>query len=172
MIKGGKGGGKTTTGLTFENDTDILKSLALVDGYHVDGKVIYFNSIEVAKSFRKNDLYAYIASNNIYYKDYISKRLLPDDAIYIIKNKKLFIIEKKFQQVAGSVDEKLQTCDFKKKQYQKLMQPLNIEVEYVYVLNDCFRDEAYKDTLDYIESVGCYYFFNVIPLEFLELPIN
>jgi hypothetical protein len=41
--------------------------------------------------------------------------------------------------VAGSVDEKLQTCDFKRKQYLKLVQPLGIKVEYVYVLNDWFK---------------------------------
>ena len=35
------------------------------------------------------------------------------------------------RQVAGSVDEKLQTCDFKKKQYQKLLSQLNMEVQYI-----------------------------------------
>ena len=54
----------------------------------------------------------------------ISKKLLPDDCIFVIINNTLFIIECKFQQVAGSVDEKLQTCDFKKKQYQKLLAKL------------------------------------------------
>jgi hypothetical protein len=48
-------------------------------------------------------------------------------------------IEVKYQQVAGSVDEKLQTCDFKLKQYLKLVASLGIKVEYVYVLNNWFK---------------------------------
>jgi hypothetical protein len=95
---------------------------------------------------------------------------LPDDAIYILKDKILYIVEMKFQIVAGSVDEKLQTCDFKNKQYKKLLAPLGISVKYVYVLSDWFKKTEYKDVLEFIKSVGCYYFFNELPLEFLGLP--
>jgi len=100
----------------------------------------------------------------------ISKKLLPDDALLVIVRETLFIIEVKYQQVAGSVDEKLQTCDFKRKQYLKLVSPLNLKVEYVYVLNDLFKNPAYKDTLDYIHSVNCHYKFNELPLSWLGLP--
>ena len=102
----------------------------------------------------------------------ISKRLFQDEALYVIVNNTLFIIEMKFQKVAGSVDEKLQTCDFKKKQYQKLMAPLNIDIEYIYILNDWFKKSEYKDTLDYIISVsGCSYYFNYLPLRKIGLPV-
>lgn len=70
----------------------------------------------------------------------------------------------------GSVDEKLQTCDFKKKQYKKLFDPLRIEVEYYYVLNDYFDQPQYDDVFEYIESVGCRFFFNEIPIDELGLP--
>ena len=96
---------------------------------------------------------------------------MPDDAILILKDKILYIVEIKFQEVAGSVDEKLQTCDFKNKEYKKLLSPLDISVKYVYILNDWFKKKEYKDVLDYIKSVGCYYFFNELPMEFLELPV-
>jgi hypothetical protein len=76
----------------------------------------------------------------------------------------------KFQEVAGSVDEKLQTCDFKNKQYTKLLSPLGISVKYTYILSDWFKDQSYKDVLEYVRSVGCYYFFNELPLDFLGLP--
>lgn len=76
----------------------------------------------------------------------------------------------KFQGVAGSVDEKLQTCDFKKKQYQKLLDGTGIKVEYCYVINDWFNNKSYRDTLNYIQSVGCFYFFGELPLSFLGLP--
>ena len=73
---------------------------------------------------------------------------------------------------AGSVDEKLQTCDFKKKQYKKLLSQINIDVEYIYLLSDWFKKPEYKDVLDYIISVGCSYYFNYIPLDKLNLPVS
>ena len=102
----------------------------------------------------------------------LSRRLLPDDALLVIVRETLFIIEVKYQQVAGSVDEKLQTCDFKRKQYLKLVAPLGLKVEYVYVLNDWFKKPEYKDVLDYIISVdGCSYYFEYLPLQRIGLPI-
>jgi hypothetical protein len=41
----------------------------------------------------------------------------------------------------------------------------------MYVLDDWFKDSKYKDTLDYIISVGCRYYFGYIPLEELGLPV-
>lgn len=97
----------------------------------------------IAQIYKKNDFYKYfLEPNGIDWKRHISKKLLPDDSIYVIVNNTLFIIECKFQHVAGSVDEKLQTCDFKKKQYQKLVAPLNIEVEYVYLLSSWLYSEC------------------------------
>jgi hypothetical protein len=112
-----------------------------------------------------------LAEKGIDYKTVISKKLLPDEALYVVINNTLYIIEVKFQEVAGSVDEKLQTCDFKKKQYKKLFAPLNIEVEYIYILSDWFRKPEYKDVLDYIISVQCQYYFEYLPLHKLGLPV-
>lgn len=115
-------------------------------------------------------------NNEVFYNGesvaFIFKRLLPDDSIYVIINNTFYIIEGKFQKVAGSVDEKLQTCDFKKKQYKKIFSRLNIEVQYIYLLSDWFLKSEYKDVLDYIISVGCEYYFNYIPLQKLGLPIS
>jgi hypothetical protein len=171
MIEKGIGGGNTITGLNFEHEADILDLLKNANGYSVKDNVIYYQSKEVARSYRKFALYVYLNSRGLDYKKYISKRLLPDEAIYVIKNNTLFVIEIKFQKVSGSVDEKLQTCDFKKKQYKKLMAPLNIDVEYIYILSDWFRKPEYKDTLDYIISVGCHYYFQYLPLEKIGLPV-
>ena len=81
----------------------------------------------------------------------------------------LYIIEKKFQNVAGSVDEKLPNCHFKKQEYQKLVSSLGITVEYIYVFSDWFKKEQYRDVLDYIEQIGCYYYYNKLPLESIGL---
>ncbi len=171
MIEKGKGGGSTITGLNFEKEKDILSILKNAKGYSVKGNIIFYNRKEVARSYKKYGLYKFLASRKVNYKKIISKRLLPDEALYVIVNNTLFVLEFKFQKVGGSVDEKLQTCDFKKKQYKKLMAPLNIEVEYVYILSDWFKKPEYKDTLDYIISVGCHYYFHYLPLHKIGLPI-
>ncbi len=172
MIQGGIGGANTQTGLRFEKKTDILLLLAQRSGYSVDGTSIHFHGKEIAKRYQKSGLYKFLKGEGVDYKNHISKKLLPDDAIFNIELNTLYIIEIKFQKTSGSVDEKLQTCDFKKKQYSKLLTPLGIKVEYIYVLNDWFNTPAYKDVLDYIQSVDCHYYFNILPLEFLGLPIS
>ena len=171
MINKGKGGGNTITGLNFEREKDILSLLKKKQGYKIKGAVIFYNEKEVARSYKKNALYKFLESEKVDYKKIISKKLLPDEALYVIVNNTLFVIEVKFQEVAGSVDEKLQTCDFKRKQYAKLLAPLNIEVEYIYILSDWFKKLEYKDVLDYIISVGCQYYFGYLPLQKLGLPV-
>jgi hypothetical protein len=71
------------------------------------------------------------------------------------------VYEKKFQQAAGSADEKPQTCAFKILQYKKIATALGLkDVTYTYIFNDWFKKPEYKDMLDYIKSVdGCDYFF-------------
>lgn len=171
MIKGGKGGGKTVTGLHFESRHSLEKAISSLPGYSVKGDKVFFKGEQVAELYQKHKLYKNLLEpNGINYSKIISKKLLPDDAILIIKDKTLFIIELKFQEVSGSVDEKLQTCDFKNKQYTKLLAPLGISVKYTYVLGDWFSKSEYKDVLEFIKSVGCYYHFNELPLDFLGLP--
>jgi hypothetical protein len=63
-----------------------------------------------------------------------------------------------------SVDEKLQTCDYKKKKYARLVLGIGVNVEYYYLLNDWFDQPQYGDVFDYIESVNCKYFIDFIPL--------
>jgi hypothetical protein len=171
MIKGGKGGGNTRTGLVFEGKTDLSTFLSKIPGYEIDKGIVYFHSRKVAKIFKKHKLYVFLKELEINWKEIISRKLLPDDSIYVLINNTLFIIECKHQQRQGSVDEKLQTCDFKKKQYQRLFAPANIDIQYIYLLNDWFRQPKYKDVLDYIISVGCQYYFEYIPLKKIGLPV-
>ena len=176
MKEGGTGGAHTLTGLSFERKVDMHTLLARIPGYSVKtvigkaGKGVFFKGNLVARCFRKNEFYDFLDEEAVDWKPMISKKLLPDDALLVIIRETLFIIEVKYQQVEGSVDEKLQTCDFKRKQYQKLVKALNLKVEYVYVLNDWFKHPKYKDVLDYIESVNCHYRFETIPLSWLGLP--
>jgi len=172
MKKGGFGGANTKTGLCFEGKVDLLTFMRSKKSYSVERNAIFYNGEKVALSFKKYGLYKYLEKNGIDYRKFISRKLLPDDAIFVIVNNTFFILEIKFQEVAGSTDEKLQTCDFKIKQYRKLLSRLNVEVEYVYILNNWFKKPEYKDVLDYIISVkGCSYYFNYLPLQKIGLPI-
>ena len=172
MIKSGKGGGNTKTGLVFEGKTDLATFLNTKTGYEVKADKVFFENKLVARVFKKHSFYSvFLTELKIDWTTCLSKRLFPDDCIFVLANNTLFIIECKFQQVEGSVDEKLQTCDFKKKQYQKLLSKANIDVEYIYLLSDWFRNSKYKDILDYIQSVHCHYYFEYIPLVKLGLPV-
>lgn len=188
MIKNGKGGGNTKTGLVFEGQTDLGTFLSLQKDYEVkketeyilfnnkrikiDTRTVYYQKEKVAELFKKYEFYSsFLKKLDIDWEKYISKKLLPDDSIFVIIQNTVFIIECKHQQVAGSVDEKLQTCDFKKKQYKKLLSKANLDVEYIYLLDNWFRDPKYKDVLDYIQSVGCDYYFEYIPLYRFGLPV-
>ena len=162
----------------MKKKVDLHKLLSKIPGYTLKkpkGKAgidIFFEEKLVAHCFRKYNFYKFLDEKGINWKKIISKKLLPDDALLVIIRDTLFIIEIKYQEVSGSVDEKLQTCDFKKKQYLKLVTPLGLRVEYVYVLNDWFKKPEYKDVLDYIQSVNCHYKFNELPLSWLGLPVK
>jgi len=178
MKTGGLGGAHTLTGLKFERTVDFQKLVGLIPGYEVKkvsgkaGKGVFFEGDMVARCFRKYEFYEFLTESKVDWERLISKRLLPDDALLVIVRETLFIIEVKYQQVPGSVDEKLQTCDFKRKQYLKLVSPIGLKVEYVYVLSDWFKKKEYKDVLDYIHSVNCHYKFNELPMAWLGLPVK
>ena len=169
------GGGAQTNinGLRFERETDLEKQLSQF-GYLSEQPVgsgkYYFKEKLVAQITSKNSFYKqFLNLKGVDEKKILSKKLLPDTAIINFATKRIFIIEKKYQEGAGSVDEKLQTCDFKLKTYKRLIVSIKFDLVFYFVLNDWFRQESYKDTLAYIKTVQCNYFFNQIPLANLEL---
>lgn len=130
----------TTTGLKFED-------------------VIHLNLTGLDLS--KHKLYKYLKEKNIDWKSLISKKLLPDEAYFDLETKTLSIFEKKFQQVAGSADEKPQTCAFKIWQFQKIGNAIGAKkITYTYIFNSWFKKPEYRDMLEYIKSVpNCSYQF-------------
>ncbi|SDM47727.1 MULTISPECIES: hypothetical protein [Lachnospira] len=166
------GGGSQTNvnGLSFEQGT-LLNDALIALGYTISNhQVLDSNNSLCGLSVEKYKFYNnFLIPNNVNYKTYNSKKWLPDDCFINYKTKTVYIIEKKFQNSPGSVDEKLASCEFKKKEYEKLCNPINYSVEYLYVFNDWFKKEQYKDILEYIMEKGCNYFYNQIPLSFLGL---
>ncbi|WP_407522306.1 hypothetical protein PDL71_14440 [Lacibacter sp. MH-610] len=165
------GGGARTNlnGLQFEGRTDLREAIRQHPIYKLNEKdEVVKDNLVVAQYFEKNGLYKkFLEPKGINYKTVLSKKLLPDGALLV--GDTLYIVEKKYQAGAGSVDEKLQTCDFKKKQYQKLFAPLGINVEFYYVLNRWFEQDSNRDVFEYINSVGCKYFIEVLPLDEIGL---
>ena len=165
------GGGARTNfnGLGFEQTTSLDEAL-LDAGYKLRGYKIYDGNEFVGYSVQKYKLYSeFLEPRGIDYRDYNSKQWLPDECFINMQTGTAYIIEKKFQNSSGSVDEKSPGCHFKMLEYDKLFAPLDFEVVYLYVFNDWFHDPRYQDTLDYIEDMGCYYFFDEIPLRVLGL---
>lgn len=165
------GGGARTNynGLRFEQTTSLDEALRAA-GFLVIDDCVYREGEKVGLLAPKQRLYTrFLEKQGVDYRQYNSKRWLPDEAFVNFETETVYIVEKKFQNTAGSVDEKLPGCHFKKWEYAKLMRPLGYGVEYIYVFNDWFRDPQYRDTLDYIRRSGCQYYYNQIPLDVLGL---
>ncbi len=166
------GGGKNTNinGLKFERDTSLNDSLVRSGYKVVNNEVFDKNNKFIGKSVDKNSFYKkFLDEKQVDYKEYNSKKWLPDDCFINEENKTVYIIEKKFQKTSGSVDEKLPNCGFKKMEYEKLVKNLGYSVEFIYVLSDWFKQDIYKDTLEYINYLNCSYYFNEIPLKAISL---
>ena len=169
------GGGASTNynGLNFEKDTS-LKNFLFAHKFVVDtrGCVSYDGRI-IGFYLPKHDLYKWLKQYHPEYTYDNSKRYLPDECFVNTVTKEAIIIEKKFQNGEGSVDEKLTTCDFKKKVYQKMFRAIGYEtIKYVFIFNDWFKQPVYADSLAYALSCGCSYFFNSPPLELFGLKIK
>jgi hypothetical protein len=76
----------------------------------------------------------------------------PDEAYVDPEQKIVFIIEKKFQQGPGSVDEKIQTGPFKLEHYKELFP--NYKVYYMYCLSDWFKRDEYNSSVLYNNKNG------------------
>jgi hypothetical protein len=164
------GGGARTNvnGLSFEQTTSLREIFLQKSDFKVIGDDVIRDGKKVGQLCEKNKIYKNILEpQNIEYRRIVSKKLLPDEAILV--GDTMYIIEKKFQSGSGSVDEKLQTCDFKKKQYAKLLATVNLKVEYIYFLNDWFLRSEYDDVKEYITEVGCQYYFDELPLSAIGL---
>lgn len=133
------GGGARTNqnGLHFEQTTSLDHALNDA-GYMVMNHAVYRGTHQIGMSVPQKRLYTHFLNpRGIYYCDYNSKEWRPDEAFINFENNTAYIIEKKFQNCAGSVDEKLPGCHFKKLEYQKLFKPLGFDVEFVYIFSVC-----------------------------------
>jgi len=148
----GAGGGNTNkNGLSYEEITDLLTEFETV-GTKNSCNIIQFNGSDIKFVHAcKSNTHKFMNSINEKNLDLnpAAGCKSPDEAYINEDNKIIFIIEKKFQQGSGSVDEKIQTGDFKKKHYSQLFP--NFKVEYIYCLSDWFKN-GYSSELSYLKE--------------------
>lgn len=91
-------------------------------------------------------------------KDYINNKVCkahgcknPDECYIDEENKRIFILEKKFQQVNGSVCEKIQTVHFKKYHYGKTFP--DYKIIYIYCLSKWFEYNCIAE-LQYLNKIN------------------
>jgi hypothetical protein len=151
----GAGGSNTNrTGLSYEEKTDLTTEFEKVRETHSNCNIIKF------KGFRQNLILANKAKLSKYMKKDKQMNInikpahgckCPDEAFIDKSNKKLYIIEKKFQQCSGSVCEKIQTAHFKRIHYNKLYP--NYDVIYCYCLSNWFKENCEAE-LEYLEEIN------------------
>lgn len=173
----GRSNKNTRTDLVLTEDAGLNELFAQANGYSLrpsednSGHEVCFKNELVAHCFKQHEFYHFLKKTyNIDWKNYLTRELFPDNGLFVAIRDTLFIIDIRPQRSKWFGDWKLQTCDFKRKQYMKLVHSLGWRVEYVYVLSDWFRKPKYRDVLDYIHSVNCHYMFNTIPLKWFGLP--
>jgi hypothetical protein len=152
IINNGTGAGGANTnknGLSYEEFTDLKDKYKKKDNdYEVifegfDNKFIKANKSEFHKYMEK------IGEKNLDLQPAAGCKQ-PDEAYIDLNKKNIFIIEKKFQQGPGSVDEKIQTGPFKKMHYKELFP--NFKIYYIYCLSDWFKRDEYRSVLCYLEK--------------------
>jgi len=98
----------------------------------------------------------------------------PDEAYIDLERNIIFIIEKKFQQESGSVDEKLQTGCFKQSHYKGLFP--KFKIYYMYCLSDWFKSDDYESVLKYLKDGGIHVFWGSSEkekmIEFIHNPFS
>lgn len=147
----GAGGSNTNkNGLSFQEITKLPSS-------HKEkiGQFTYIKFQNVDKLFIQafnKDLIKYMNMNGqVNLNITFASGCKSQDEVYINEHDKIiYIIEKKFQQGSGSVDEKIQTGIFKKIHYTRLFQ--NYKIYYIYCLSDWYKKKEYVSTLDLLKE--------------------
>lgn len=167
------GGGSNTNrnGLHFEQTTSLnaaLQNAGFIIENHCE---VYYRNQLLGYSINQDEFSTiFLRRNGIDDRAINSKRWKPDEAFINELDKTVYIIEKKFQHTSGSVDEKLATFPFKIREYKKLLDPIGYDLVYIYLLSsNWFSAPKYQDYYDYMDELGCPYYFDILPLSAIGL---
>ena len=202
----GGGAQSTANGLSLESQVSLSRLIPLWNNcFSVHGHDLIYQYSEgqplcVAKLYSKDDFwndYFEPLFPNLFTIDSLippyhrvvissiwSKMLYPDEVLVLDTSSGpiFLIIEVKTQGKGGSVDEKLQTCDYKISQYSRLLNAAfgqdNYTLEFAFLLDNWFAQKCnsfvcvdqnmnktiirvprYRDTFNYIHEADTWYFF-------------
>ncbi len=145
----GAGGANTNkNGLTYEEKTNLDSEFEIIRKCK-NFKIIKFKLSQKELKYTKQGSFFKTMENDVdktIPKAHGCKN--PDECFIDYENKIIYIIEKKFQQISGSVCEKIQTSDFKKWQYRRTFP--QFKIHYIYCLSDWFKENC-KAELQYLE---------------------
>ena len=145
----GAGGAQTNrNGLTYEEMTDLQTEYNIIEENEHSKRIRFINSEKIFITTKQSHLFKCMNEhvNKDIKKAHGCKN--PDECFIDAENKRIFIIEKKFQQRPGSVCEKIQTSEFKIWQYSRTFP--TYEIVYMYCLSDWFKKNC-KAELEYLE---------------------
>lgn len=132
------GGGANTNrnGLHFEQTTSLNTALQNA-GFIIDNNCeVYYRNQLLGYSINQDEFSTvFLRQNGVNDRAINSKRWKPDEAFINELDKTVYIIEKKFQHTNGSVDEKLATFPFKIREYKRLLDPIDYDLVYMYLLS-------------------------------------
>lgn len=187
MKKGGTGGGHTAyKGSSFEFivNEKLLKDLYEV-GYSeiathklggakgpIHGRTLQNQFGDTIELYYKSGIYRlFFEPRGIDYRNLFSARLEPDIAIFSKQKQTLTIVEIKQMTAAGSVAEKLQTCDYKRYYYENLSRPLSINIAISWVLGEYFKlkENQFQSVYEYMLSKGSKYHYGSLPVQEIEI---
>jgi hypothetical protein len=155
MISGGIGGANTQTGKWFEVNTD-LRTALVNNGFNTNN-FTFCCQHDFPRLFKK------MTGQKM--EDIFGKKYLPDEAV--IFNGTLYIIEKKYQNCSGSVEEKIQTGPYKLLIYKECAKKMGLnDAKYIYLLSEYFDIPKFTlHQIPHLKSQGISVYFNQLPLE-------
>jgi len=149
----GAGGSKTNkNGLSYEEKTDLSTEYKIIETLNCKNCIFlkFNNSEKIYNRISKEHIFTCIDGvNKCINSAHGCKK--PDECYIDNISKIIFIIEKKFQQVSGSVCEKIQTVHFKVYHYGKTFP--GYKIVYIYCLSDWFKDNC-KAELIYLKDIN------------------
>lgn len=152
------GGGSNTNknGLAYEELTELTDKITIVKEYKTSSQIKFNNNERTFTKTKQANLFKCMDGkiNTSIAKGHGCRN--PDECYIDEEFKNIFIIEKKFQQCAGSVCEKVQTPDFKVWQYSRTFPDYNIV--YLYCLSDWFKQNCIAE-LEYLDYKNITYFW-------------
>ncbi len=156
------GGGKTAIISGIKGEEISIKDPEIFEKSGIPGDIedyCYMSKKQFGDWLRKKGLkFTQKGPVNLDEEEVVSSKKIADEALIDCKNKKIYVIENKRQERAGSVSEKLETGQFKFDYWSKIARSLGMELRgfYFTVTGEYFTDgvrNRLSDLIEYYETL-------------------